>query len=114
MRHHGSSLPLPADRNVPRTRAGDWTTIQQLLPYLWEYKARVIAALACLVGAKLANVGVPVVMKNIVDSLDRETALVSVPLVLLATYGVLRVATTLFTELREFLFAKVTQRAVRK
>jgi ATP-binding cassette subfamily B protein len=114
MRHHGSSLPLPADRDVPRTRGGDLATVRQLLPYLWEYKGRVLAALACLVAAKLANVGVPLVMKEIVDSLDRETAVLAVPLLLLATYGVLRVSTTAFTELREFLFAKVTQRAVRK
>ena len=113
MRHHGSSLPLPADPSVPRTPSGDWATIRQLLPYLWEYKGRVLAAIACLVAAKLANVGVPLVMKEVVDSLDREAALLAVPFVLLATYGILRVSTTLFTELREFLFAKVTQRAVR-
>ena len=64
--------------------------------------------------AKVANVGVPVVLKEIVDSLDRETALLAVPLALLAAYGLLRLSTTVFTELREFLFAKVTQRAVRK
>ena len=114
MRHHGSSLPLPADPGAARTRSGDWTTIRQLLPYLWEYKGRVLAAIACLVAAKLANVGVPLVMKEVVDSLDRETALIAVPLAMLVVYGVLRVGTTLFTELREFLFAKVTQRAVRK
>jgi ATP-binding cassette subfamily B protein len=113
-RHASSSLPLPADPRLPRTGAGDWATARQLLPYLWEYKARVLAALACLVAAKLANVGVPLVMKEIVDGLDRNAALLAVPLLLLAAYGVLRVSTTLFTELREFLFAKVTQRAVRK
>ena len=105
---------LPADPDVPRTRRGDWATIRTLLPYLWEYKGRVIAALACLVLAKVANVGVPLLLKQIVDSLDRETALLAVPLALLVAYGLLRLSTTLFTELREFLFAKVTQRAVRK
>ena len=112
--HSTSSLPLPVDRGVSRTRRGDWATIRALLPYLWEYKGRVVAALACLVAAKLANVGVPLVMKGIVDALDREVALLAVPLALLAAYGLLRVATTVFTELREYLFAKVTQRAVRK
>ena len=112
--HSTSSLPLPLDRGVSRTRRGDWATIRELLPYLWEYKGRVVAALACLVAAKLANVGVPLVMKGIVDALDREVALLAVPLALLAAYGLLRVATTVFTELREYLFAKVTQRAVRK
>jgi ABC-type transport system involved in Fe-S cluster assembly fused permease/ATPase subunit len=113
MRGRSASLPLPAEDRVARTRAGDWSTIRELIPYLWQYKARVVAALACLVAAKIANVGVPLVMKEVVDTLDRDTALLSVPLLLLAAYGILRVSTTVFTELREFLFAKVTQRAVR-
>jgi ATP-binding cassette, subfamily B, heavy metal transporter len=114
MRQHGSApLPLPPDRGVPRTQRGDWATIRTLLPYLWAYRGRVITALACLVLAKVANVGVPVVMKRIVDALDAPTAALAVPLALLAAYGALRLSTTLFTELREFLFAKVTQRAVR-
>ena len=114
MRHHSSSAPLPADPSEPRTKRGDWATVRTLLPYLWEYKGRVLAAIACLVLAKVANVGVPVLLKQIVDSLDRETAVLVVPFALLAAYGLLRLSTTLFTELREFLFAKVTQRAVRK
>jgi ATP-binding cassette subfamily B protein len=113
VRHH-ASLPLPAEKHVPRTQRGDWQTIRTLLPYLWEYKLRVIAAVACLVAAKVANVGVPVLLKDIVDSLDARTATLVVPFALLAAYGLLRLSTTLFTELREFLFAKVTQRAVRK
>ena len=109
-----SSLPLPADSGIPRTGRGDWHAIATLIPYLWEYKGRVVAALACLIAAKVANVGVPVLMKEIVDSLDARTAMLAVPLVLLVAYGLLRLSTTAFTELREFLFAKVTQRAVRK
>jgi len=115
MRHSQSTaLPAPVEKNVPRTERGDWRTIRTLLPYLWEYKARVLAALACLVLAKVANVGVPVLLKRIVDSLDSQLAPLVVPLALLAAYGILRLSTTLFTELREFLFAKVTQRATRK
>src|SRR5260221_14127737 len=115
MRHLSSStLPAPVDKNVPRTERGDWSTIRTLLPYLWEYKVRVLAAIACLVLAKVANVGVPVLLKRIVDSLDAQTAALIVPLALLVAYGLLRLSTTMFTELREFLFAKVTQRAVRK
>jgi ABC-type transport system involved in Fe-S cluster assembly fused permease/ATPase subunit len=114
MRHASRSLPAPADIHVPRTQRGDWATIRTLLPYLWEYKGRVLAAIACLVLAKVANVGVPVLLKQIVDSLDRETAALAVPFALLAGYGLLRLSTTVFTELREYLFAKVTQRAVRK
>ncbi len=110
MRRHSastSSLPGPADR-------GDWRTVGTLLPYLWAWKGRVLAALAALVAAKLASVGVPMLLKEIVDALDREPALLAVPFALLAGYGLLRLSTTLFTELRELLFAKVTQRAVRR
>ena len=96
------------------TQRGDWQTIRTLLPYLWGYRGRIGAALACLVLAKVANVGVPVLMKKIVDSLDPRIAVLSVPLALLVAYGLLRLSTTVFTELREFLFAKVTQRAVRR
>ncbi len=108
MRHAGpaSSLPGPA-------HGGDWHTIRTLLPYLWAYKGRVLAAMAALVLAKVANVGVPVLMKSIVDGLDQRTAILAVPLALLCAYGLLRLSTTAFTELREYLFAKVTQRSVR-
>ena len=91
---------------------GDWHTVRTLLPYLLAYKGRVLLAIACLVAAKLANVGVPLVLKHIVDRLTGPQALV-LPLSLLVAYGALRLSTTAFTELREFLFAKVTQRAVR-
>ncbi len=107
-RHSRSSLPLPAADG-----RSDWRVVKKLLPYLWAYKGRVTAAVLALVGAKLANVGVPILMKGIVDSLDRNAALLAVPFVLLGGYGLLRLSTTAFTELREFLFAKVTQRAVR-
>ncbi|MEO8486858.1 MAG: ABC transporter transmembrane domain-containing protein, partial [Betaproteobacteria bacterium] len=107
------SLPLPAEKGVARTQRGAWQTIRALGPYLWEWRLRVTAALVCLVAAKVANVGVPLVLKEIVDDLGREQALLAVPIALLAAYGALRLSTTLFTELREFLFARVTQRAVR-
>jgi len=107
------SLPLPADPGIPRTQRGALPTIRTLLPYLWEWRWRVVAALVCLVAAKVANVGVPLILKEIVDGLDRERALMAIPFALLAAYGLLRLSTTLFTELREYLFAKVTQRAVR-
>jgi ABC-type transport system involved in Fe-S cluster assembly fused permease/ATPase subunit len=105
-----SSLPLPAPAD--RAFQGDWHTVRTLLPYLLAYKGRVFLALACLVLAKLANVGVPLVLKQIVDRLTAPAELV-LPLALLAAYGAMRLSTTVFTELREFLFAKVTQRAVR-
>ncbi|MDR0770054.1 MAG: ABC transporter ATP-binding protein/permease [Burkholderiales bacterium] len=83
------------------------------LPYLRPYVVRITVALLCLVIAKIANVGVPLVMKRIVDGLDAAHAPLMVPLALLAAYGALRISTTLFTELREVLFVKVTQRATR-
>jgi len=107
-------MSLPNESHVARTQRGDWRTIRTLLPYLWGYRGRIGAALACLVLAKVANVGVPVLMKKIVDSLDPRIAVLSVPLALLIAYGLLRLSTTVFTELREYLFAKVTQRAVRR
>jgi ATP-binding cassette subfamily B protein len=92
-------------------------TLKTLLPYLWVYKWRVLLALLCLIGAKLANVGVPVVLKRLVDEMTitpaHPQALLVLPLGALVAYGLLRLSTTVFTELREFLFARVTQRAVR-
>ncbi len=109
-----NSLPPPSD---PNTKRNDWATIATLLPYLWVYKWRVLAALICLVGAKMANVGVPLVLKKLIDALTISPtdphALLVLPLGALVAYGALRFSTTLFTELREFLFARVTQRAVR-
>ena len=110
-----SSVPLPPDsKGVPRN---DWATLLTLFPYLWVYKWRVLAALGALVGAKMANVGVPLVLKQLIDQLAIDPkdphALLVLPLGALVAYGLLRLSTTLFTELREFLFARVTQRAVR-
>jgi len=88
-----------------------------LLPYLWRYKARVIAALAFMVGAKLANVGVPVLLKQLVDAMapkpDAATVALVVPVGLLLAYGGLRLSTSLFTELRELVFSKATFGAAR-
>ena len=99
-------------------RGNEWRAVAVLLPYLWEFRWRVIMALSFLVTAKLANVGVPLVMKGIVDGLnpglDPKLAMVAVPLALLAAYGLLRFSTTLFAELRDVVFVRVTQRAVRR
>ncbi|MEN9888539.1 MAG: hypothetical protein RL559_576 [Pseudomonadota bacterium] len=112
MRHGGhSSLPLPGPTS------GDWHTLRRLLPYLWQYKWRVVLALGFMVGAKLANVGVPMLLKELVDAMalppgDVRAVLV-VPAGLLLAYGGLRLATSAFTELRELVFAKATQGAAR-
>jgi len=97
-----------------RLRGNEWKAVATLVPYLLEYKWRVVLALLCLVTAKLANVGVPLVMKEVVDGLDPSLQLVAVPVALLAIYGVLRFSTTLFQELRDVVFIRVTQRAIRR
>ena len=92
--------------------------VRKLLPYVWQWKWRVLFALACLIGAKLANIGVPLVLKSLVDALDLKPgdprALLVVPVALILAYGALRVSVTLFTELREFLFYPVAARVARK
>jgi ABC-type transport system involved in Fe-S cluster assembly fused permease/ATPase subunit len=113
-RHNSSTLPLPAAASASHSRSRDWATIRTLLPYLWEYRGRVTLAMACLIAAKLANVGVPLVLKQIVDGLSGTQPALALPAALLLAYGALRLSTTLFTELRELLFSRVTQRAVRK
>lgn len=94
--------------------AADWRTIRLLLPYLWEFKWRVAIALGFLIGAKLAIVGIPLVLKQVVDSLNRPNAVLTVPVALLLGYGALRLASTLFSDLRDIVFAKVTQNAIRR
>jgi ATP-binding cassette subfamily B protein len=103
----------PADRAPSRVR-NDWAALRSLLPYLLEFKWRVAIALGFLATAKLANVGVPLVMKQIVDALDSKQAVLVLPLALLATYGVLRLSTTLFAELRDVVFVRVAKRAIRR
>ena len=114
MRQYASSdAPPPANQGT----RNDWVTLKTLIPYLLAYKWRVGLALACLIGAKLANVGVPLILKQLIDRLtitpSHPQALLVLPLGILAAYGALRLSTTVFTELREFIFARVTQRAVR-
>lgn len=104
-----TSPPPAASTN---TRLHIRQTLRTLFPYLWQYRGRILAALACLVLAKIANVGVPLVFKEMIDSFaDSQLAL---PVLLLSLYGVLRFSTSLFTELREILFARVTQRVIRR
>jgi len=109
--------PTPADTTTGASRS-DWSTIKKLLPYVWQWRYRVALALACLIAAKVANVGVPLVLKSLVDALalkpgDPQAVLV-VPVALLIGYGLLRLSITLFTELREFLFYPVAARIARR
>jgi ATP-binding cassette subfamily B protein len=114
MRHHAQSH---SDTPAKQGTRNDWGTLQTLVPYLWAYKWRVLLALVCLVSAKVANVGVPLVLKALIDSLSitpgQPASVMILPIGVLIAYGLLRLSTTVFTELREFFFARVTQRAVR-
>ena len=102
---------------APVKPQSDWATLKRLFPYLWRYKWRVLAALGFMVGAKVANVSVPLLLKDLVDALaikpgDPQVVLV-VPMALLLAYAALRLSTSLFTELRELVFAKATQGTAR-
>ena len=92
----------------------DWQTIRSLIPYLMEFKWRVVVAMSLLVLSKLANVSVPLVLKEIIDAMDKTQSVLIVPVFLIVGYGVLRLLSTLFGELRDAVFANVTQRAIRR
>jgi ATP-binding cassette subfamily B protein len=104
----------PTRLENPSVNRNDWRTIRSLLPYLWEFKGRVSLALLLLVMAKLASVAVPLVLKKIVDALDQPQDMLVLPVLLVMGYGVLRLCSTLFGEIRDAIFAKVTQRAIRR
>jgi ABC-type transport system involved in Fe-S cluster assembly fused permease/ATPase subunit len=110
-----ATQPAPVAAVASRS---DWDTLQRLFPYLWQYKWRVVLAMAFMVGAKLANVGVPLLLKELVDTMNPSGAinakvLLVVPLGLLVAYGLLRLSSTVFTELRELIFSKATEGASR-
>ncbi len=109
---NSSIYPLPAERPPGDSHVA--LTLKNLLPYICHYKWRVLLALSCLVAAKLANVSVPLVFKDMIDRLGSEHMALSLPVILLVLYGALRFSNSLFTELREILFARVTQQAVRR
>jgi ATP-binding cassette subfamily B protein len=97
-------------------KSNDWKVIANLLPYLWTFKGRVILALSCLIAAKVANLGVPILLKFLVDSMSVPPGLqtlIVVPVALIIAYGLLRLSASLFTELRELIFSRVTESAVR-
>ena len=115
--HAASSSALPSQATI-QPPTSDWVTLKRLFPYLWEYKWRVMAALSFMVGAKLANVGVPLLLKELIDAMTPQPTgvqvLLVVPLALLVGYGLLRLSVSGFTELRELVFAAATQGAARK
>jgi ATP-binding cassette, subfamily B, heavy metal transporter len=127
MRHHGEPAASASPHSPPPGKASDkaaqtppgsdWKTLSRLLPYLWQYKWRVVIALSLMVCAKLANVSVPLLLKELVDAMSLKPsdpqAVLVVPVALLVGYGALRLMTSAFTELRELVFAKATQGASR-
>ncbi|GAB1383420.1 ABC transporter ATP-binding protein/permease [Burkholderiales bacterium] len=117
MRGGGERSLALSSSAAPGGQRSDWRTLRRLLPYLWQYKGRVLAAIAFMVGAKLANVGVPLLLKQLVDAMTLPAggtaALLVVPVGLLLAYGVLRLTNSVFNELRELVFAKATHGAAR-
>ncbi len=113
--HHSSSDLPPVSPSAPPIPRSDWATLQRLFPYLWRYKWRVGLALAFMIAAKMANVGVPILLKTLVDdmTITPARALLVVPVALLLAYGALRLCTSLFTELRELIFSKATEGTAR-
>ena len=112
MRH----LAHNQDEVAKQKPSNDWKVIRSLLPYLWAFKGRVTLALSCLIAAKVANLGVPILLKELVDAMALPVGiemLVVVPAALVVAYGILRLSASLFTELRELLFSRVTESAVR-
>ncbi len=118
MRPAASSAPSPSAAPAQPRQRSDWAVLSRLLPYLWQYKWRVAAALGFMVAAKLATVSVPLLLKQLVDAMNipagSATALLVVPIGLIVAYGALRFCTSLFTELRELVFAKATEGATRQ
>jgi len=109
-----AAVEMPGVTAPPtRPQRTDWGTLAKLLPYLWRYRWRVAFALSFLVAAKVANVGVPLLLKHLVDALTFKpgdpAAVLVVPVALIVAYGALRLSTSLFTELRELIFAKATE-----
>jgi ATP-binding cassette subfamily B protein len=104
----------PTRLEKPSLNRNDWGTIRSLLPYLWEFKKRVSLALVLLVMAKIASVAVPLLLKEVVDALDQPQDMLVLPVLFVVGYGVLRLCSTLFGEIRDAIFAKVTQRAIRR
>ncbi|HQV41922.1 MAG: ABC transporter ATP-binding protein/permease [Moraxellaceae bacterium] len=107
-----SPVPSNTSSTIP---SSDWQTLKTLFPYLWRYKARVIFALTFLVLAKVASVWIPLLLRDIVNHLTATPqAILLVPMALILGYGVLRLASTAFGELRDAIFAKVAQGAIRR
>jgi len=95
-----------------------WHVFKMLVPYLFEFKNRILLAISCLVLAKVASVVIPFILKHIVDSFDTQingpTALIVAPIGLVAAYGLARFMNVVFNEIRDTLFGRVTERTIRR
>ncbi|MCP4286056.1 MAG: ABC transporter ATP-binding protein/permease [Gammaproteobacteria bacterium] len=98
----------------PHKDRRDWHNLRAILPFLWEYRGRALFALACLVLAKIANVGIPLLLKQIVDNMEQAREMMVLPVALLLAYGALRLSSSLFNELRDVVFARVRYHAMRR
>ncbi len=98
-----------------RSFSGNWTILASLVPYFMEFRSRVLLAMCCLILAKLATVAVPFAMKNIVDALDTtQSTVIAVPMAFLLFYGLLRFSSIILGEIRDTIFGRVTERAMRR
>ncbi len=116
MRYQATASTEMPPTPLPALQRTDWGTLQRLFPYLWHYKWRVFLALSFMVGAKISNVGVPILLKHLIDNMTLTTTqtVIAVPVALLIGYGLLRLSVSGFTELRELVFAEATQGAARR
>ncbi|MDX2504340.1 MAG: ABC transporter ATP-binding protein/permease [Gammaproteobacteria bacterium] len=99
--------------DAPHKDRQDFSNLRRIVPFLWEYKGRVLIALVFLIFAKMATVGVPLVLKEIVDLMDSKSLQLVLPVSLLLAYGALRLLNVLFSEMRDAIFARVRYRAMR-
>jgi len=106
--------PHAVSTDTSSSSRADWRTMKTMLPYLLEFKGRVTIVVILLVLAKLTSVAIPLALKEIVDAMDKPKAMLAVPVVLVIGYGLLRLFSTLFGEIRDAVFAKVTQRSIRR
>lgn len=111
MRHYASSSGYPAPQAPAELHFRD--TLAALFPYLWRYRFRIGLAFSCLVLAKVAHVGVPILFKQVIDQLSPGQQTLALPILSLALYGLLRFMASLFSELREIIFARAGQQTIR-
>jgi ATP-binding cassette, subfamily B, heavy metal transporter len=101
-------------QSSPHRDRRDWHNLRLMLSFLAEYRGRALFAIACLVFAKVANVGIPLLLKQIVDAVEKSgTAVLVLPVSLLLGYGLLRLSSSMFNELRDVVFARVRFNAMR-